>query len=78
MIGFKILERCIFLWNILQTEYEGGIDMNEYCLNRKNIETYLQYLREQEKSTGTLENINGNYMNCCLFFYQEKMKVRKN
>lgn len=55
MIGFKILERCIFLWNILQTEYEGGIDMNEYCLNRKNIETYLQYLREQEKSAGTLE-----------------------
>ena len=52
--------------------------MNEYYLNRKNIETYLQYLREQEKSTGTLENINGNYMNCCLFFYQEKMKVRKN
>ena len=50
--------------------------MNEYCLNRKNIETYLQYLREQEKSAGTLENINGNYMNCCLF-YQEKMKVRK-
>lgn len=29
--------------------------MNEYCLNRKNIETYLQYLREQEKSAGTLE-----------------------
>ena len=29
--------------------------MNEYCLNRKNIETYLQYLREQEKSAATLE-----------------------
>lgn len=69
--------KVYFLWNILQTEYEGGIDMNEYCLNRKNIETYLQYLREQEKSAGTLENINGNYMNCCLF-YQEKMKVRMN
>lgn len=29
--------------------------MNANCLNQKNIEIYLQYLKEQEKSTGTLE-----------------------
>lgn len=29
--------------------------MNEDCLNRKNIEIYMQYLKEQEKSVGTLE-----------------------
>ncbi|WP_302382793.1 tyrosine-type recombinase/integrase [Anaerotignum lactatifermentans] len=29
--------------------------MNANCLNQKNIEIYLHYLKEQEKSTGTLE-----------------------
>lgn len=29
--------------------------MKENCLNRKNVEIYLQYLKEQEKSAGTLE-----------------------
>ena len=29
--------------------------MNANCLNQKNIEIYLQYLKEQEKSAGTLE-----------------------
>lgn len=29
--------------------------MNANCLSQKNIEIYLQYLKEQEKSTGTLE-----------------------
>ena len=31
--------------------------MNANCLSQKNIEIYLQYLKEQEKSTGTLENL---------------------
>ena len=29
--------------------------MNANCLSQKNIEIYLHYLKEQEKSTGTLE-----------------------
>lgn len=29
--------------------------MNECCLSKKNIEIYMQYLKEQEKSAGTLE-----------------------
>ena len=29
--------------------------MNAYCLSRKNIEIYIKYLKEQEKSKGTLE-----------------------
>lgn len=29
--------------------------MKENCLNRKNVEMYLQFLKEQEKSAGTLE-----------------------
>ena len=29
--------------------------MNANCLSQKNIEIYLQYLKEQEKSGGTVE-----------------------
>lgn len=51
--------------------------MNANCLNQKNIEIYLHYLKEQEKSTGTLEKYKRELYEL-LTFYQGKTKARKN
>ena len=51
--------------------------MNANCLNQKNIEIYLQYLKEQEKSTGTLEKYKRELYEL-LTFLSGKTKARKN
>lgn len=48
--------------------------MNANCLNQKNIEIYLQYLKEQEKSAGTLEKYKRELYELLTFFIREKRK----